>query len=66
MFSYNGKDRPSIEEIRNHPWMTANYNLKTIRNDLLSELAEKRSQATASTEREDVNARGDGMLDLVR
>ena len=66
MFSYDGSKRPSIEQIRNHPWMKANYNLKTIRNDLLSELAEKRSQATASTEREDVNARGDGMLDLVR
>merc|ERR550514_2039277 len=28
MFSYNGKNRPTIDMIRNHPWMTGNYNLK--------------------------------------
>ena len=66
MFSYNGKNRPSIEEIRQHPWMSGNHNLKQIRSDLLSDLAEKRSTSTNATSREDVNARGDGMLDLVR
>lgn len=66
MFSYEGKSRPSIDEIRAHPWMQAAVNLKEIRSDILSQLAEQRSQATAESSREDVNSRGDTMLDLVR
>ena len=68
MFSYDGKKRPTIDEIRNHPWMAGSNspNMGKIRSDLVGELAEKRSTSTNATSREDVNARGDGMLDLVR
>lgn len=43
MFSYDGTKRPSIAEIRAHPWMASGVDLKGIRSSLLEELAEKRS-----------------------
>jgi serine/threonine protein kinase len=51
LFSYEGKDRPSVADIRAHPWMTANYDMKQIRHDVLSELAEKRTASTADSSR---------------
>merc|ERR1719265_982554 len=46
--------------------MTKGIDLKGIRSSLLDELAEKRSNETAATSREDTVARGDKMLHLVR
>jgi serine/threonine protein kinase len=66
MFSYNGKNRPSIDEIRGHPWMQTGHNMKGIRSEILTDLSEKRSVATTDTSRENVECRGDAMLDLVR
>ena len=66
MFQYEGKNRPTIDEIRAHPWMQAPFDMKHIRSDILNELSEKRSQQTTDTSREDMNSRGDSMLDLVR
>ena len=66
MFSYDGTKRPSIAEIRAHPWMTKGVDLKGIRSSLLDELAEKRSNDTAASSREDVAARGDEMLHLIK
>jgi len=43
MFSYDGKNRPTIEEIRAHPWMTTKFEMKQIRSDILNDLSEKRS-----------------------
>lgn len=65
MFSYNGADRPSVEDIRNHAWMQQSFKVKDIRNNILSELAEKRSQET-NTSSEEREPRGDKMLDLVK
>ena len=59
MFSYNGADRPTIDEIRAHPWMNTGADMKKIRSDILNELAEKRSMATADTSRDNVVSRGD-------
>jgi hypothetical protein len=66
MFAYNGEERPSIDEIRNHPWMTTGFDMKNIRSSILNELAEKRSEMTNASSREDCASRGDPMLDLVR
>ena len=43
LFSYDGKDRPTVAEIRNHPWIQGDINMKQIRHDILSEIAEKRN-----------------------
>jgi len=66
MFSYDGSKRPSIDEIRAHPWMQAPFNMKQIRSDLLGELSEKRSAATADTSRDGANSRGADYLELVK
>ena len=59
MFSYNGADRPTIDAIRAQAWMEAGADMKKIRSDILNELAEKRSMATADTSRDNVVSRGD-------
>jgi len=46
--------------------MQSNFDLKAIRSDIITELAERRSQNTQASSRENVNSRGDAMLDLVR
>jgi len=66
LFSYNGKDRPTVAEIRAHPWMQANVDMKQVRHDILSEIAEKRTQSTADSERIAGSSRGPELLHLVR
>lgn len=66
MFSYNGKDRPTVAEIRAHPWMQAGVDMKQVRHDLLNEVAEKRTQSTADSERIGATSRGPDRLHLVR
>lgn len=66
MFSYKGSDRPTIEQIKEHPWMQKPYNQKEIKNSILAELADKRSQMTDVSSRDDTASRGDSMLDLVK
>lgn len=65
MFSYDGSKRPTVAEIRNHPWMAKEFDLKAIRQNILNEIAEKRSEQTTDSSR-DGTARGDAMLDLVK
>lgn len=66
MFSYDGKKRPTIAEIRAHPWMKNEIKIDKVRNEIMSELAEKRSQMTAASSRDDTACRGDEMLNFVR
>jgi serine/threonine protein kinase len=65
MFSYDGSKRPTIDQIRNHSWLSKGVDMKQIRSQILAELAEKRSEMTNDSSR-DGTARGDAMLDLVR
>ena len=65
LFSYDGKDRPTVAEIRNHPWMQGDINMKQIRHDILSELAEKRTQSTADSERIAGSSRGPERLLMI-
>ena len=66
MFNHNGAKRPSVDDIRAHPWMQKPFDLKVTRNAILSELAEKRSEMTNASSRDDTTPRGDAMLDLVK
>jgi hypothetical protein len=49
MFSYNGKDRPTVEQLKAHPWLQKPYSNKMTRQNILEKLMEKRSQKTADT-----------------
>lgn len=67
IFSYDGKKRPTIEEIRKHPWMQKPFSMKDCRKLIMEKLQEKRSSKTAdSSSRDEHHSRGDGMLELVR
>ena len=66
MFSYDGKKRPTIEELKNHPWMQKPYSIKLTRENLMERLNDKRSAKTTDSSREENNSRGDQLLQLVR
>lgn len=66
LFSYNGKDRPTVADIRAHPWMAGFDGMKQVRHDILTELAEKRINSTASSERQGDACRGEERLHLIR
>lgn len=68
IFSYDGKKRPTLEQIREHPWLQKNVSHKVTRQNILEKLQELRSSKTADTSEKAVaGSRGDGdMLELVR
>jgi len=68
MFSYDPKKRPTVDQIRNHPWMKKPFSTKLARQSILEKLQEKRSIKTATSSREDANSRAieDPLLEFVR
>jgi serine/threonine protein kinase len=66
MFSYDGSKRPTVDEIKNHPWMQVPIDMKQMRENILSNIEEARTASTASSTRQDTTSRGDIMLDLIR
>merc|ERR1712070_795487 len=67
MFSYNGNERPTIAQIREHPWMSGEKpNTEKIRSDIIEELASVRSASTNETMRDDTNCRGDDYKGMIR
>jgi len=67
MFSYNGADRLTIKQIREHPWMTGEkVNMEKSRNDIIGQLSEVRSSSTVDTMRDDQNCRGDDYKSMIR
>lgn len=66
MFSYDGKQRLNVDQIRAHPWMKGGIDMKQTRHDILTELQEKRSNSTAASSREDMSCRGEEYLQLIR
>jgi serine/threonine protein kinase len=67
-FSYEGKKRPTIEEIKNHPWMQKSFSMKLTRQDILEKLQAKRSEnsTTGSSGEEKVKRGEEDLLELVR
>merc|ERR1712110_51834 len=66
MFNYDGKKRPTIQELKNHPWMQVPYSVKTTKENILEKLTERRTAKTTDTSRGSSGNRGDQMLELVR
>jgi hypothetical protein len=68
MFSYDGTKRPTVEELKAHPWLQKPYSTKMTRQNILEKLMEKRSQKTADTSRETDTNRGNAseMNQLIR
>ena len=66
MFSYDASKRPSVDELRNHPWMQKAYDHKAARASIMERLHEARSAKTADSSRDGGSNRGDNMLELVR
>lgn len=68
MFSYDGAKRPTVEELKAHPWLQKPFSNKMTRQNILEKLMEKRSQKTADTSRETDTNRGNAseMNQLIR
>lgn len=67
MFSYDGSKRPTIEELKAHPWIKKPFSVKMTRASIMDKLQEKRSEKQShSTKEDDKNYRGGPMKELVR
>ena len=69
MFSYDGSKRPTVDELRAHPWMKESYDIKAVRSDLIERLSTSRSEKTAASSNQDIARAGkgaDSMLKLIR
>jgi serine/threonine protein kinase len=59
MFNYDPKKRPTIEELKNHPWMQVPYSVKQTKENLIEKLTEKRTAKTTDSSRDSNGNRGD-------
>lgn len=50
IFNYEGKNRPTIEEIKKHPWLNnSKYDMKSTRSNLMKKQLEKKSEKTVES-----------------
>lgn len=45
MLAYHGRDRPTLEQIKNHRWFTASYDKKKARDELIKKHQEFKNQS---------------------
>merc|ERR1712100_569599 len=66
MFSYDGNKRPTVAEIKAHPWMQKPYSVKMTRQGVLDKIADKRAEKTvANSNATESRSRGDLMNELI-
>jgi len=69
MFSYDGNKRPTIDQLKAHPWINKPFSVKLTRSAIIDRLNEKRSEKTNHMSKDDdgnKNYRGGEMKELVR
>jgi len=68
MFSYDGNKRPTIAELKEHPWIKKPFSVKLTRSTIMDRLNEKRMEknTNASSRDEEKSYRAGEMLELVR
>jgi len=67
MFSYDGTKRPTIDQLKAHPWINKPFSVKLTRSAIIDRLNEKRSEKTNHMSKDDdKNYRGGEMKELVR
>lgn len=68
MFSYDASKRPTIAQLKAHPWINKPFSVKLTRSFIMDRLNEKRSEKTthASSRDDDRNYRGGDMKELIR
>merc|ERR1712048_1376678 len=67
MFSYDPAKRPTIAELKAHPWINKPFSIKLTRAGIMDKLQAKRSEKTTHSGKEDDKAyRGADMKELVR
>lgn len=68
MFSYDGNKRPTIAELKEHPWIKKPFSVKLTRSSIMDKLNEKRMEknTNASSRDEEKTYRGGDMKELVR
>lgn len=49
MFNYDSNKRPTVEQLKNHPWMKLPMSYKLTKHNLMEKLQEKRSTKTADS-----------------
>lgn len=53
MFSHDGDQRPTIEQLKAHPWMTHQIDHKQIRSEIIENLNSIRSEKTSASSTND-------------
>lgn len=68
MFSYDGSKRPTVAQLKAHPWMNKPFSVKLTRSFIIDRLNEKRSEKMthASSNDEENNYRGNDLKHLIR
>jgi serine/threonine protein kinase len=67
MFSYDGSKRPTIDELKAHPWINKPFSVKLTRASIMEKLADKRSEKTTHMSKDDDKTyRGGSLEELVR
>lgn len=68
MFSYDPSKRPTVAQLKAHPWMNKPFSVKLTRSFIIDRLNEKRSEKMthASSNDEENNYRGADLKHLIR